>query len=133
MTATPPPSTPGYSVYGGPEPLPAAMPRNTAGRVALIMGIVLVALRLGQIVLSFLIPSIVRSTEASLGTVAGLLGAVGVVVTVFAAATAIVGLVGLSRAGQPRGAAGAGAALGLAALAEGIFALLIGPLASALG
>ena len=94
----------------------AGRPRNRAGRTSLGLGIVVVAVNVGQQVVVQLAPFIQSNADLSAAQLGLVFAPFGVVAGVFALAALITGIVGLTRAGLPKGAAAAGTAIGASTL-----------------
>lgn len=119
----PGPHGPGYSA-GAYRP-GEGTGRNPAGRVALAAGLVVVLIGLVQQVFAYLLPHLMdrydlTPSEASLWFT--LIG--GIVTAVFALVALIAGGIGLSGSGKPKAAAGAGFALGAAAILSTLLSLI---------
>jgi hypothetical protein len=121
------------TLHPTPAPVPLAPPVNRIGRASLIVGIVLGVLQLGATVVGYLTPLIAYRTAAGIAAVAALNAGIGIVLILIGAVAAILGFIGLSRPGLPRGAAAAGAALGLSAVVHIVFSMLAGPAVAMIG
>jgi hypothetical protein len=120
------------TLHSTPAPVPLAPPVNTIGRAALIVGIVLGVLQLGATLVGVLLPTLTYRSGVTIGTIGLVNTGIGVALMLVGVVAAVLGLIGLSRPGLPRGAAGAGAALGIATVVHTLFGLVAGFLASAI-
>ena len=100
------------------ETAPAA-PTNPLGRVAFILGLVIVVL---GVVFSVLQAMLIATRNLEL--IGFLSSANALIVALLAVATVIIGIVALTRPGLPRGFAAAGTALGASALVSVILGTL---------
>lgn len=110
-----------------PHPVPAPARGGGAGTASLVIGLVLVALSVGQQLLSYTVPFWVDGL-AGYSQVSLILGAVTLVAAVVAVAGVITGVVGI-QPGQPRGRLAAAA--GLALSASHLIGALVGLVAPA--
>ena len=103
---------------------------GAAGKVALGFGIATVLAGIASHLASSMLPLIMQRRNLPADTVGQILVPIVVVHCLLALVALVSGLVGLLQPGQPRAAAGAGTALGAAALA-GVIAPTLGALAIA--
>lgn len=108
-------------------------PSNPAGRAALIGAVVVVLLGLVQQITGSLFPLLMDALALSATTVGMFFGIAAIVMGLLALVPLILGIVGLTRPGLPKGAAGAGAAIGASTVLSVLVGLLSGPLAAILG
>lgn len=99
------------------NPYPAVAPvgGNPAGRASLVIAIVIVVVNLAQLVVSHLIPLIMRGIGFGVSMVGVTFGVIGAVLGILALAGLILGIIGLGRP-VARAAAGAGTAIAASTL-----------------
>jgi hypothetical protein len=112
--------------------MPVASPRNPLGRASLIVASIGVLLGVIVQVMATGMPFIMQSADLEPMQVGLLLGAFGVVRGVIALVALILGLMALGKYGAPKGAAGAGTALGATGVLGAIVSVLLPAVFSAL-